>query len=137
MATRSRRSRAHDESAGIELAPMLDLVFIMIVLFVVTVSFVREVGIELRRPPEPAGEPDARTASILLTVTAANEIWLGDRRIDVESIRSSVGRLHAVNPQAGVVIRAHEDSDTEVFARIADQARQAGVRDVSLTTFRE
>jgi len=134
MATRRPRSHARDEHAAIDLTPMLDVVFILLIFFVATASFVRETGVQVSRPPAVTRE-DAGRADILFTVTAANEIWLGERRIDIRSIRENVERLLAVNPRAAVIIRAYADSDTEVFTGIADQARQAGVYDVSLATF--
>lgn len=133
MPTHIPRRRASQDEAEIDLTPMLDVVFIMLIFFVVTASFVKEAGIHVARP-QPQVE-DAGKRNILLTVTAGNEIWLGERRIDARSVRATIERLHAGNPEAAVLIRAHEDSDTEVFAGIADQSREAGVYDVSITTF--
>lgn len=133
MPTHIPRRRASQDESEIDLTPMLDVVFIMLIFFVVTASFVKEAGIHVARP-QPQGE-EAGKRNILLTVTAGNEIWLGERRIDTRSVRATIERLHAANPEAAVLIRAHEDSDTEVFAGIADQSREAGVYDVSITTF--
>lgn len=137
MSTYNTRRRASEEESEIDLTPMLDVVFIMLIFFIVTASFVKEAGINLTRPQSQENVSDAERRNILLTVTAGNEIWLDDRRIDVRSVRANVERLHAANPKAAVVIRAHEESDTEVFAGIADQSREAGVYDVSITTFRD
>jgi biopolymer transport protein ExbD len=126
--------RAADESE-IDLTPMLDVVFIMLIFFIVTASFVKESGIEVTRPQSQENQADSENKNILLTVTANNEIWLEDRRIDVRSVRANIERMHAENPKAAVVIRAHEESDTEMFAEIADQSREAGVYDVSLATY--
>lgn len=133
MPTHIPRRRASQDESEIDLTPMLDVVFIMLIFFVVTASFVKETGIHVARPQPQVGEAGKR--NILLTVTAGNEIWLGERRIDARSVRATIERLHAGNPEAAVLIRAHEDSDTEVFAGIADQSREAGVYDVSITTF--
>ena len=135
MATHIPRRRAAEDEPGIDLTPMLDVVFIMLIFFIVTASFVKEAGIHVARPPAQRDGADAGNRTILLTVTAGNEIWLGERRIDARSVRAGIERLHAANPQAAVLIRAHEDSDTAVFAGIADQSREAGVYDVSITTF--
>ena len=135
MATHIPRRRASEDESEIDLTPLLDVVFIMLIFFIVTASFVKEAGIRVARPQAQQNDADASQRNILLTVTADNEIWLGDRRIDARSVRASIERLHAGNPEAAVVIRAHEDSDTEVFAGIADQSRAAGVYDVSITTF--
>ena len=133
MPTHIPRRRASQDESEIDLTPMLDVVFIMLIFFVVTASFVKETGIHVARPQPQVGEAGKR--NILLTVTAGNEIWLGERRIDARSVRATIERLHAGNPEAAVLIRAHEDSDTEVFAGIADQSREAGVYDVSISTF--
>jgi biopolymer transport protein ExbD len=133
MPTHIPRRRASQDESEIDLTPMLDVVFIMLIFFVVTASFVKETGIHVARPQPQVGEAGKR--NILLTVTAGNEIWLGERRVDARSVRATIERLHAGNPEAAVLIRAHEDSDTEVFAGIADQSREAGVYDVSITTF--
>ena len=106
----------------------------MLIFFIVTASFVKETGIRVARPPPPSAA-DAGKRSIVLTVGADNAIRLGERRIDVRAVRAAIEPLHAADPDAAVVIRAHEDSDTEVFAAIADQSREAGVWDVSITTF--
>ena len=133
MPTHILRRRASQDESEIDLTPMLDVVFIMLIFFVVTASFVKETGIHVARPQPQVGEAGKR--NILLTVTAGNEIWLGERRVDARSVRATIERLHAGNPEAAVLIRAHEDSDTEVFAGIADQSREAGVYDVSISTF--
>lgn len=133
MPTHIPRRRASQDESEIDLTPMLDVVFIMLIFFIVTASFVKEAGIHVARPQPQVEEAGKR--NILLTVTAGNEIWLGERRIDARSVRATIERLHAGNPEAAVLIRAHEDSDTEVFAGIADQSREAGVYDVSITTF--
>ena len=91
----------------------------------------------MTRPQSQQSEADAENRNILLTVTSSNEIWIADRRIDVRSVRANIEQLHAENPKAAVVIRAHDESDTGVFAGITDQAREAGVYDVSLATYRE
>ena len=133
MPTHIPRRRASQDESEIDLTPMLDVVFIMLIFFIVTASFVKEAGIHVARPQPQVEEAGKR--NILLTVTAGNEIWLGERRIDARSVRATIERLRAANPEAADLIRAHEDSDTEVFAGIADQSREAGVYDVSITTF--
>ena len=137
MASRIARYRADGDSSDIDLTPMLDVVFIMLIFFIVTASFVKEAGIQVTRPQAQQSEADAENRNILLTVTSSNEIWIADRRIDVRSVRANIEQLHAENPKAAVVIRAHDESDTGMFAGIAYQAREAGVYDVSLATYRE
>jgi len=120
------RKRVEQEEAAIDLTPMLDVVFIMLIFFIVTASFVSEDGFLVNRPP-PAPEqetpPDARNA--VFVVTETNEIWLEDRRIDIRSVRANVERILAENPQASVVVRAHELSNADTYIGITDQAKQA------------
>lgn len=129
------RKRAEEESE-IDLTPMLDVVFIMLIFFIVTASFVKESGLEVSRPPvtnEPP-PPSEELKNVVLKVTETNDIWLEGRRIDVRSVRANVERIHAENPSAKVIVNAHPKAKTDVFIMIADQAREAGVYDISLST---
>ena len=125
--------RRQDDESDIDLTPMLDVVFIMLIFFIVTASFIKESGIEVSRPDATDSEP-SESKNMLFRVTAANEIWFENRRIDVRSVRANIERGNAENPEAAVVISAHEESDTETFTAIADASREAGIRDVSLAT---
>lgn len=126
---------ADDKDEGdIDLTPMLDVVFIMLIFFIVTASFVKEVGLDVNRPESSEAPPDANQENIVLKITASGEIWLVDRRIDVRAVRANVERLIAENPKASVIVQANEKAKTEVFAAVIDAAREAGVFNVSLTT---
>lgn len=131
---RRRKGRGPEEdSSEIDLTPMLDVVFIMLIFFIVTASFVKEVGINVDMPenqdqPPPTDAPP----NILVTVTANNEIWMEDRRIDVRAVRANIERLHAEFPKASVIIRADGKSEAATYVAIADAAREAGVYDVTL-----
>ena len=127
--------RKQEEESEIDLTPMLDVVFIMLIFFIVTASFVKESGVTVTRPQQQENETESENKNILFNVTASDEIWLDGRRIDIRSVRANVERMHAENPEGSVVIRAHEKSTTDVFTRIADQAREAGVYGISLTTY--
>lgn len=129
-----RRNKVEEESE-IDLTPMLDVVFIMLIFFIVTASFVKEAGLDVARPPvseEPP--PPEENKNIVFQINENNDIFLERRRIDVRSVRANVERLHAENPQAKVIIDAHPKAKTETFVMVADQAREAGVYDVSLST---
>jgi biopolymer transport protein ExbD len=125
--------RGQDDESEIDLTPMLDVVFIMLIFFIVTASFVKEAGIEANRPEASTSEP-SENKNILISVTATDEIWLGDRRIDVRSVRANIERLHAENPEGAVVVKAHNKAHTEAFSAVIDAAREAGIYDVSLAT---
>ncbi len=132
MALGKRRA---EEESQIDLTPMLDVVFIMLIFFIVTASFVKEAGVDVNRPPTTdQPPPDEQMDNIVFNVTEAGEIMLEGRRIDARSVRANVERIHAENPQAKVIISAHPEAQTDVFVEISDQAREAGVYDISLST---
>ena len=124
-----------EEDPQIDLTPMLDVVFIMLIFFVITASFVKESGIDVNRPPITTTPPEnSADRTIIFNITENNDIWLEGRRIDVRSIRANVERAHAENPQAKVIIEAHPKSKTNTFILVSDQAREAGVSDIALST---
>ena len=129
---RNNRAAADDE-AQIDLTPMLDVVFIMLIFFIVTASFIKEAGVDVNRPEASTSEPK-ENVNILVAITATNEIWMDKRRIDVRAVRANIERLHAENPKGAVVIQADNESNTETVAGVLDAAREAGVYDVSLAT---
>ena len=129
-----KRRKGEDDSQ-IDLTPMLDVVFIMLIFFIVTASFVNESGLNVDRPPtSDQPPPDSKNTNIVFRVSESNEIMLEGRRIDIRSVRANVERLHAEKPEAKVVINSHPKAKTEVFVMISDQAREAGVYDISLST---
>ena len=120
-----------EEESGIDMTPMLDVVFIMLIFFIVTASFVKESGIDVNRP-EAATAVKKDRASILIAINEKGEIWINKRRIDVRAVQANVERLHAENPQGTVVIQADKKSTTDVLIKVMDGARAAGVFDVSI-----
>jgi biopolymer transport protein ExbD len=130
---RSNQAAAAEDEAQIDLTPMLDVVFIMLIFFIVTASFIKETGIEVNRPEASTSQPE-ENVNILVAITANNEIWMDKRRIDVRAVRANIERLHAENPKGAVVIQADNKSNTETVAAVLDASREAGVYDVSLAT---
>ncbi|CAA0116139.1 Biopolymer transport protein ExbD [Halioglobus japonicus] len=129
---RNQRAVVEDD-AQIDLTPMLDVVFIMLIFFIVTASFIKEAGVEVNRPEASTAQPK-ENVNILVAITATNEIWMDKRRIDPSAVRANIERLHAENPKGAVVIQADNESNTETVAGVLDAAREAGVYDVSLAT---
>jgi biopolymer transport protein ExbD len=127
---RKRRARDKDESE-VNLTPMLDVTFIMLIFFIVTASFVKEAGIDVTRPPAATAERKER-GNILVAITANDQIWIDRRQVDARSIRPNIERLHAENPQGSVVIEADKDSKNGLLVTVMDAARLAGVKNVSL-----
>ena len=125
-----RRNKERDEST-IDITPMLDIVFIMLIFFIVTTSFVKETGVEVNRPNASTAVRDER-GNILIAITANDEIWIDQRRIDLRSVRANVERLKAENPEGSVIIQADEASKTGFLVETMDQVRLAGVQNVSI-----
>ena len=127
---RKRRARDRDTSE-VNLTPMLDVVFIMLIFFIVTASFVKEAGIDISRPPAATAERKER-GNILIAITANDQIWIDRRQVDPRSLRANIERMHAENPQGSVVIQADKDSKNGLLVQVMDAARLAGVKNVSL-----
>jgi biopolymer transport protein ExbD len=117
----------------INLTPMLDVVFIMLIFFVVTASFIKEAGIDVNKP-QASTESDISEASILIAISENNEIWIGGRMIDVRALRANIERLHAENPKGTVVIQADGKSNNDTFVQVMNASREAGVYDVAIAT---
>ena len=120
-----------EEENEINITPMLDVVFIMLIFFIVTASFVKEAGIDVNRPDAQTAVAQEK-ANILIAITETGEIWIDRRRVDPRAVRANIERLHAENPQGTVVIQADKKSTTEVLIQVMDSARQAGVYNVAI-----
>lgn len=130
----ARKNKAgQEEQSAIDLTPMLDVVFIMLIFFIVTASFIKEPGIEVNRPDATTGL-FKKNANILIAITDTNEIWLDKQRIDVRSIKNNIERLLAENPAGAVVIQADDDANIETMTKVAQAATEAGALDVSVST---
>ncbi|ACI98233.1 MULTISPECIES: ExbD/TolR family protein [Rhodospirillales] len=125
------KRHAGGEEPEIDLTPMLDVVFIMLIFFIVTASFIKEAGIDVSRPDAVTAVVQER-ANIVVAVTESGEVWINRRQIDRRAIRANIERLHAENPQGAVVITADEKADVGLMVEVMDQARQAGVYNVSI-----
>ena len=111
---------------------MLDVVFIMLIFFIVTATFVKEIGLDVNSPDKNQNIKDADKKSIVVRITNRDRIMIRGRDIDFRAVRANIERLHAENPDAPVVVQPHPDSTTEVMIHVMDSARQAGVYNVSI-----
>ena len=127
------KSRLEDDTQ-IDLTPMLDVVFILLIFFVVTAAFVDETAIDLQHTPPSTSTTVEKNDDITFQVSANNDITLDGRRVDIRSVRANVERLRASNRDAKVLISTDSRARTDTYIRIADQARAAGVGDIVLTT---
>ena len=130
---RSPISNAVAEEEDINLTPMLDVVFILLIFFIVTANFIKEPGLDVNRP-------DAETsiiqenAAILIAIGATNDIWIDGRRVDVRQVKANITKLLADNPQGSVVIQADEKAQADAIIQVMDQSREAGVYAISLAS---
>jgi len=126
------RRRAHTEEADINITPMLDVVFIMLIFFIVTTSFTKETGATIIRPE--AGQAVAlQNGTILIGVRPNDDIWMAKRQIELREVRQMVERARAENPQGSVVIVADKGSRIGTVAQIMDQVKMAGVQGVAIS----
>jgi biopolymer transport protein ExbD len=122
----------YNEDSEIDLTPMLDVVFIMLIFFIVTATFVKEIGLDVNSPDKNQNVKDADKQSIVVQITSRDRIRIRGRDIDVRAVRANVERLHAENPEAPVVVQPHPESKTDTMIQVMDSARQAGVYNVSI-----
>ncbi|WP_370979047.1 ExbD/TolR family protein [Agaribacterium sp. ZY112] len=139
--SRRRRHKVESEDSGeIDLTPMLDVVFIMLIFFIVTASFVKEKSLGLNVPENndvPPPPSDDTPKNILIQVTSNDDIYIDDRRVDVRAIRSLIAQKKAENPEASVIVRMHELSKANTYVAIADSAREAKIFNVNLVPYNE
>ena len=116
-----------DSESSVNLTPMLDVVFIMLIFFIVTATFVQEQGLDVAAPEPITDRPVTAMKNILIRITHNNRITIANRDIDVRALRANIERLHAENPQAAVVIDAHPESNNDTLVRVMDTSRLAGI----------
>lgn len=130
-----RQREAESAAAGVNVTPLIDMAFILLIFFVVTSSFVKEAGVEVERPTADSATPQER-ASILVGVSSDGGVWIEGRQVDLRAVRGHIQRLHAENPESAVVILADEAARTGVVIQVLDQARLAGVSSVAVAAAR-
>lgn len=128
---RRRHSKSQGSASEIDMTPMIDMIFILLIFFIVTTSFVKESGIDVNRPTAHSAERKADT-SIMIAISETGEIWLDRRQIQMDAIVAHVERLHAENPEGGVVVVADQNANTGLLVQVIDRARLAGVSNVSI-----
>ena len=121
-----------EEENEINLTPMLDVVFIMLIFFIVTASFVKEAGLDVNRPDAPVTESKPEDANILIAITANDEIYIDRRLIDPRAVRANIERLHAENPNGSVVIQPNKKSTNKMLVAVMDASRLAGVYNIAI-----
>ena len=133
MALRRRRRVMHEEDEGaIDLAPMLDFVLNLLIFFIVTAVFVKEVGITVSRPNAATAAEKKEAGTILIAINSQGEIMIDKRLVDVRAVRANVERLHAQKPEDPVIVVADKGAHTGILVQVLDQVRLGGVHNVSI-----
>ncbi|MFO8111950.1 MAG: biopolymer transporter ExbD [Desulfosalsimonadaceae bacterium] len=125
----ARRNR--NTTRELNIAPLIDMVFILLIFFIVTTSFVKETGIDVSRPTASTAV-SKEMATILIAIDEENRVFMDNREIDIRAVRANVERALAENPEGGVVVVADRGSTTGTAIMVMDGCRQAGANDVSL-----
>lgn len=133
MARRMNRFSRSDEDSDINLTPMLDVVFIMLIFFIVTATFIKQAGVEVIRPEAFTAEKKP-TVSVLVAISENGDIWIDKSKVDVTAVRAHIERLHAENPKGGLVVQADRDSKSEKLMAVLAAARAAGLKEVAIST---
>jgi biopolymer transport protein ExbD len=126
-----RKNRKQVEDSALDLTPMMDIVFIMLIFFIVTTSFVKETGVDINRPNAETAERDEK-GNILVAITQNNEIWIDKIRIDLKAVRANIERLKIEYPEGSVIIQADKESRSGLLVETMDQIRLAGVQNISI-----
>ena len=119
------------DGAEIDLTPMLDVVFIMLIFFIVVASFIKEAGVEVNRPDDNQPDNPEDSTSILVEVASDNQIWMENRRVDIRAVRANIQRLLAEDPEAPVTIKVEKGAEAGIVIDVADAARESGVAAVN------
>jgi biopolymer transport protein ExbD len=127
----ARRHRPAQEETELDMTPMLDIVFIMLIFFIVTTSFVKESGVTVNTPLA-ATTTEQENANIFIAITAAGEVWIDRRPVDPRAVRTIVARLHADNPEGSVIIQSDAKAATGTLVDVMDQVRLAGVDGIAI-----
>jgi len=125
------RKHSTAEDAQIDLTPMLDVTFIMLIFFIVTTSFVKEAGLDVRKPEAATTEPKVR-ASIMIAVSETGQVWMQKRQIELDAVRPLVEASKAENPEGSAMIIADRGAPAGVVIAVMDQARLGGVTDIAI-----
>ncbi|MCC4225991.1 biopolymer transporter ExbD [Vibrio campbellii] len=126
-----RYSNNSSDEAAIDMTPMLDIVFIMLIFFIVTTSFVKEAGLEVNRPTASSAQT-VKKGNIMVAIGAAGDVWVDKRRIEVDAVRANIERLRAESPDGAVVIQADTEANAGVVVKVMDQIKMAGVESISI-----
>ena len=121
------------DDSDINLTPMLDVVFIMLIFFIVTATFIKQPGTDVLRP-EAETRVKKPTVSVLVAVNAAGEIWVDKKRVEPAALGAIIERLHTENPKGGLVVQADREAKYGKLKAVLDAARGVGLTEVAVST---
>ncbi|MEE4639059.1 MAG: biopolymer transporter ExbD [Wenzhouxiangella sp.] len=131
-----RRKKRDADDSDVNVTPLLDIVFIMLIFFIVTATFIKEPGVDVLRPDASTAEQQ-RLVSILVAIDASNTIWINREETPLEGVRLAIERLRRENPRGSAVIQADGSADSEYLVEVLQQIRDAGVQDtVAVSTLK-
>jgi len=128
---RMRRHYHQEETSGIDLAPMLDFVMNLLIFFIITAVFTKELGLSVNRAGASAETSTTETANVLVTLRANGEIWIDDRIVDVRAVRANIERIHAQKPEIAALVVADKDAEAGLLVQVIDQVREGGVQNIA------
>jgi biopolymer transport protein ExbD len=134
MRLRRHISQGHESTHGIDLAPMLDFVLNLLIFFIITAVFVKELGLMVNRPSGTATATGSGATSIPIHILQNGEIWVDGRAVDIRSVRPNVERVYATNPKAGVLIIADREAETGTVVQVVDQVHLGGIYNITFST---
>ena len=133
MARKHQSFGVDEEESEINLTPMLDVVFIMLIFFIVTATFIKEAGIQVERPDSITADTKDQ-AAILIAISSEDEIWIDREERDPRTVRGIIERMHAENPKGTIVIQADEGSTHDTLVVVLEAAKAAGVEEVAIAS---
>ena len=128
-----RKQATEEEEKVADLTPMLDVVFIMLIFFIVTATFIKETGIEINRPDTETAQLK-KTVSLLVAIGPDNNVWIDKKKVDIRNVRPMMERLHVENPKGGLVIQADSESKVEKVLAVMDSARAIGISQIAIAS---
>ena len=129
----ARKQRTEGEDAAIDMTPMLDIVFIMLIFFIVTTSFIKEAGVEVNKP-QASQSSAQKNANVFIAITEDGKVWLDKREIDVDRVRSNLERLLAEQPTDIIIVQADKKAKHGVVMEVMDQSKASGMDRIAVAS---
>ncbi len=131
-----REHAQKEDEAEINMTPMLDIVFIMLIFFIVTAAFVKEAGVQVNRPEASHSIQKPRT-SILIAVTESDQVWINRRRVEIKALRTTIEKLHSENPRGTIVIQADQRAKAGLTLEVMNAIKQAGIEQITIAALKK